>query len=124
MKMKYCMTCNKEVDIIENKESVKYHIQGSEINIDVCVPRCVECKSEISDAELFDINTALAKEAYVKQYNIVTFEELKKAMNDKSIDESELCEKCDISRIIFKKYSKGKLISKVDSDKIRKFLDI
>lgn len=121
--MEYCIKCNKDVDVIKNKESVEYHIHGNEVVVDVDVLRCAICNNEVSNAALFDLNTNLAKEAYIKKFNILTFDEINRLMTAKNINKDELCLKCNINNIIFKKYSKGKLLSKEDSDKIRMFLN-
>lgn len=116
---KYCEHCRKEVEYKVNIEEVKYTIANSSVTIKCEVPRCIECGEELNDNDLFEKNARIAKDTYMKDYNILTVDEIKSILNKYDIGATVLSKVLEWGDITITRYIKGKLPSKAYSDKLR-----
>lgn len=117
--IKYCEHCHKEVISIIEKEDVKYTIANSQVIIKCDVIRCSECKEELNDNNLFEMNSKLARDRYIEEFNILSIQDIKDILNKYDIGATILSKVLEWGEITITRYLNGKLPSKVYSDRLR-----
>lgn len=117
--IRYCENCHKEVEVKVTKEFVKYTIANSGIDVECEIPRCLECNNEVSDSELFERNSKKAKEKYIKDFKILSIDEIKDLLIKYEIGATVLSKVLNWGDVTITRYLKGKLPSKTYSDKLR-----
>ena len=117
--LKFCEHCKKNVESTITKEDINYTIHGKPVMLKSDVIRCKDCGEELNDNELFEVNSKLAREKYIKQYNIVSPNEILSLLHLYNISPSVLSIIIFNNNMTIKKLCSGKLPTPEESEKLK-----
>jgi len=120
--LKFCENCKKEVEYTRKKEDIIYVIHGKSVIFKNEVIRCKDCAKELNDNELFEVNSKLAREAYIKKYDIISSDDILHLLNLYNISPNVFSIILFNNNVTIKKLCSGKLPTKEESDKLKRIV--
>lgn len=74
--IRYCPICDEEHEVVLKKIKQRKVLKGIEIDCEILVYECENCKEEFEDGELLDINLLSMRDAYRLKANLLTKNEI------------------------------------------------
>lgn len=119
----YCPVCDKEVNYKIEKRFIHYNENGLSFDYYENVAICCECGEELYSDELQALNQKIFEDAFKKNNDIITIEEIKEILDKYKISKRELPHVLELGELTITRYLDGYVPTKKISDLLKKVLN-
>lgn len=119
----YCPVCDKEVNYKIEKRFINYNENGLSFDYYENIAICCECGEELYSDELQAENQKIFEDAFKKNNDIITIEEIKEILDKYKISKRELPHVLELGELTITRYLDGYVPTKKISDLLKNVLN-